>query len=36
MGFLFHPFSLFDIRERINYQRAFLNILQDVIPHFLY
>jgi two-component system response regulator HydG len=34
--FLLHPFSLSDLRERVNFQRAYLYILLDVIPVFLY
>jgi len=34
--FLLHPFSLYDLRERVNFQRAYLYILLDVIPVFLY
>jgi hypothetical protein len=34
--FLLHAFSVYNLRERVNFQRAFLNILLDVIPAFLY
>jgi len=34
--FLLHPFSLSDLQERVNFQRAYRYILLDVIPVFLY
>jgi hypothetical protein len=36
MFFLFHSFSLYDLRERVNFQRAYLYILLDIIPVFFY